>query len=52
MYLLFVVLMVLAAILMCFVVLVQNSKGEVFLPHLRLLIRLWVFVRQPISLKS
>ena len=27
MYLLFVVLMVLAAILMCFVVLVQNSKG-------------------------
>ena len=27
MYLLFVVLMVLAAVLMCFVVLIQNSKG-------------------------
>ena len=27
MYLLFVILMVIAAILMCFIVLIQNSKG-------------------------
>lgn len=52
MYLLFVVLMVLAAVLMCFVVLIQNSKGEVFLLALHLPIRLWEFVRQPILLKS
>lgn len=52
MYLLFVVLMVLAAVLMCFVVLIQNSKEEDSLLALLRLIRLWEFVRQLTLLKN
>ena len=53
MYLLLIGLIVLAALLMCFVVLIQEFKKEVaWLLVLLLLIRLWVFARLRILLKN
>lgn len=52
MYLLLIGLIVLAALLMCFVVLIQNSKEVVWLLVLLLQIKLWEFVRLRILLRN
>lgn len=52
MYLLFVILMVIAALLMCFIVLIQNSKEADLLPDSLHPTLLWAYAKLPIFWKK
>ena len=52
MYLLFVILMVIAALLMCFIVLIQNSKGGGLASGFLHLTLLWAYARLQIFWKK